>query len=431
MKPLTLSALCLALAAAPAFAQGKPAEPPTTDQKLQELERKVDILSRELEQQKTGATFAVAGEQGEHGLGAAASKVYAAAPGLSIGGYGEILYTAQDSKLQDGTRVGSEKSLDALRGVLYVGFKFSDRIVFNSEMEWEHGGFSDEHPEGEAIMEFAYLDFLIDKRFNVRAGQMLVPMGFINELHEPPAFLGAQRPFVEQEGGIIPTTWHENGVGVHGDLPGNLSYRIYVMNGLNAEGFSAEGIGGGRQDANKANAHSLAWTGRLDWTFMPGASVGGSFYTGNSNQSGDAESLRTTVADLHAEWRAYGFQVRGLYARSTNAKGGVEAAFAPTDPQYQVGTKQWGGYLEVGYDVLRGRFGKQALIPYARWERLDTQAEVAAGVVPTGEFDQSVLTGGVSWKPIPNVAVKADVSRIENHANTGRNQFNLALGYYF
>ncbi|HJW07984.1 MAG TPA: hypothetical protein VJ483_00015 [Holophagaceae bacterium] len=429
MKVLALPALALALAAAPAFAQEKDTRTP--DQKLADLERKVDILSKELEQQKTGSTFSVAGEEGAFGLGAAASKVYGSTPGLSIGGYGEILYTAQDSKLQDGTRVGSEKSLDALRAVLYVGYKFNDRIVFNSEMEWEHGGFSDEHPEGEAIVEFAYLDFLVTKAFNVRAGQMLVPMGFINELHEPPAFLGAQRPFVEQEGGIIPTTWHENGVGFHGDLPLNLSYRLYVMNGLNADGFSAEGIGGGRQDANKANAQSLAWTGRLDWAFMPGASVGTSFYTGNSNQSGNPEPLRTTVADLHAEWRGYGFQVRGLYARSTNSKAGIEASYTPADAQYAVGTRQWGGYLEAGYDVFRGSFGKQSLTPYARWERLNTQAEVAAGIAPTGEFDQSIVTAGAAWKPIPNVAVKVDFSRIENRAKTGRDQFNLALGYYF
>ncbi len=431
MKSLALSALCLVFAAAPAFAQEKAPEKSDTDKKLAELERKVDILSKELEREKTGTTFGVAGEEGSFGMGAAASKVYAAAPGLSIGGYGEILYTALDSKLQDGTRVGSQKSLDALRAVLYVGYKFNDKIVFNSEMEWEHGGFSDLHPEGEAIVEFAYLDFLIDKKFNVRAGQMLVPMGFINELHEPPAFLGANRPFMEREGGIIPTTWHENGVGIHGDLPYNLSYRLYVMNGLNADGFSAEGISGGRQDANKAKAQSLAWTGRLDWSFMPGAMVGASFFTGNSNQASTGEALRTTVADLHAEWRGQGFQVRGLYARTTNAEAGIVANYVPADAQYGVGTKQWGGYLEAGYDVFRGAFGKQSLTPFVRWERLNTQASVALGAVADGANDQTVLTAGAAWKPIPNVALKADFSKVENHANTGRNQFNMALGYYF
>ena len=94
--------------------------------------------------------------------------------------------------------LGTDTRLDALRLVLYTGYKFNDRIVFNSEIEFEHGGYSDEHTEGEAKVEFAYLDFLINKAFNVRAGMMLVPMGFINELHEPPAFLGARRPQVER-----------------------------------------------------------------------------------------------------------------------------------------------------------------------------------------------------------------------------------------
>ena len=82
----------------------------------------------------------------------------------------------------------------------------------------------------------------------------------------------------------------------------------------------------------------------------------------------------------------------------------------------------------MGYDLLSGR---QALIPFARWERLNTQAEVVPGVVPTGAFDQSVLTVGLNWKPLPNLALKGDFQRIANQARTGQNQTNLALGFYF
>jgi hypothetical protein len=276
------------------------------------------------------------------------------------------------------------------------------------------------------VVEFAYLDFLINKAFNVRAGQMLVPMGFINELHEPPAFLGARRPMVERT--IIPATWHENGVGVHGDLPGHLTYRVYLMNGLDASGFGASGIRGGRQAGKEANAQSLAWTGRLDWTPIPGVLAGASFYTGNSNQTGIGEALTTTVWDAHAEYRAQGLQVRGLYTRSTNTAGAV-AALDAADPARKVGTKQWGGYLEAGYDLLRG--AKQALIPYVRYERLDAQQEVVEGVAVSGAQDRTLLTTGVAYKPIPQVVVKADWTRDENRANTGRNQFSLALGYTF
>ncbi|WP_243325262.1 TonB-dependent receptor [Geothrix sp. SG200] len=427
MKSLLTPLMC-ALLAAPAFAQEKPdtEKRPSADQRIADLERRLDAMSRELESQKAGSAMPVVAEEGRFGLGAGASKVYAVPSGLSIGGYGEFLYENKAATLQDGSHVGTEKKLDALRLVLYTGYKFTDRIVFNSEIEFEHGGYSDDKPEGEVVVEFAYLDFLINKAFNIRAGQMLVPMGFINELHEPPAFLGARRPMVERT--LIPATWHENGVGVHGDLPGNLTYRVYLMNGLDASGFGASGIRGGRQAGKEANAQSLAWTGRLDWTPIPGVLAGASFYTGNSNQTGLGEALTTTVWDAHAEYRARGFQVRGLYTRASNTAGAV-AALDVADPAREVGTKQWGGYLEAGYDLLRG--SRQALIPYVRYERLDAQQQVAAGVFADGSRDRTLLTTGVAYKPIPQVAVKADWTRDENRAHTGRDQFSLALGYTF
>jgi len=416
----TLTTLALVLLAAPAFTQETPAEA-----RLQDLERKIEILSKELETQKTGSILPESGD-GAHGGSPAASKVYAIKGGLSIGGYGEFLYQAKEGRRQDGAEGGGTKNLDALRLVLYTGYKFNERIVFNSEVEFEHGGYSDSHPKGEVIVEFAYLDFLLNPSFNVRAGQVLVPMGFINELHEPPAFLGARRPLVERS--IIPATWHENGIGIHGDLPGHLSYRTYLLNGLRADEFSAAGIRDGRQAGKEANAQSLAWTGRLDWNPTPGATLGLSFYTGNSNQSGHGEPIRTTLIEAHGEWRWRGLQARGLYAQTRLSAPGV-AALNAEDPAREVGTQQWGGYLEVGYDLLQG--SRQALIPYARYERLNTQAQVIAAVTPNLANDTMAFTLGVSYKPIPNTALKMDYQKLENKARTGRNQFNLALGFYF
>lgn len=421
MKVFIPTLLCLGLAGG-ALAQS----PSEEAQRIADLERRVEALSREVEAQKVGVAPRSFPEAGRPGLGVAASQVYAAPEGLHIGGYGEFLYQGKAATLQDGSRVGSDKSLDALRLVLYTGYKFSERLVFNSEVEFEHGGYSDDRPDGEVVVEFAYLDFLLAKGFNLRAGQMLVPVGFINELHEPPAFLGAKRPEVERA--LIPATWHENGVGLHGDLPGNLSYRVYLMNGLDAAGFSSTGIRGGRQAGKEANAQSLAWTGRLDWSPRPGMLVGASFYTGNSNQTGSGEAITTTLWEAHAEYRARGFQARGLYTRSTLGTAGV-AALALTDPAREVGTRQWGGYLEVGYDLLNG--AHQSLVPYLRYERLDAQQAVVAGVLADGSQDRTLLTAGVAYKPLPQVVVKGDWTRAENRARTGRDQVSLALGYTF
>ena len=199
MKSLLTPLMC-ALLAAPAFAQEKPdtGRQPSADQRIADLERRLDAMSRELETQKAGATMPAVPEEGRFGLAPSASKVYAVASGLSIGGYGEFLYQNFDSKLQDGTRAPRETGLDALRLVLYTGYKFNEHIVFNSEIEFEHGGYSDESTGGEAKVEFAYLDFLFTKAVNLRAGMMLLPVGFMNEMHEPPAFLGSQRPLVER-----------------------------------------------------------------------------------------------------------------------------------------------------------------------------------------------------------------------------------------
>ena len=412
-------------------------QPSETDKRVTELERRLEALSRQLEQQQTGSAPPVlGGDAGSYGLGAAASKVYSAPVGVSIGGYGEFLYQNFDGKLQNGGYAPQNNSIDTLRAVFYFGYHFNDWIVFNSEVEFEHSGYSDAHPEGEAIVEFAYLDFLIRKELNVRAGQLLLPIGFTNEIHEPPAVLSAARPFVEREGGIIPTTWHENGVGLHGELPGTLDYRLYVVDGLNAANFDAGGISDGRQDGNLANAERFALTGRLDWHPLLGSTLGFSFYRGNSVVEApyqapiSATTIPTTLGEVHGEYRTQGWQFRALYVRTTLGQAGIES-LGPSAEAYTVGTRQWGGYLEAGYDLLSRTGTRQALIPFLRWERLNLQQQVAAGVLADPANDQTVLTTGLSWKPLPQVAVKADCSQIRNGARTGRNQWDLALGYEF
>lgn len=431
MKAL-LTPLACALMVAPLAAQ----ERPDTEQRVTLLERKLQILTQELENQKTGADKSSSGGEGAYGLGAAASKVYGAPAGLSVGGYGEFLYQNFAGKRQNGTIAPQNNQLDALRAVFYIGYHFSDRIVFNSEVEFEHGGYSDEHPEGEAIVEFAYLDFLIRKELNLRAGQLLLPLGFTNEMHEPPTVLSAARPFVEREGGIIPTTWHENGLGLHGELPGNLNYRLYLVNGMNAAGFNAGGISGGRQDGNKANAERLAVTGRLDWHPVLGGTLGFGFYRGSSVVETPHEApilgttIPTSVSEVHAEYRAQGWQFRALGARTNLGRRELESLGATADP-HATGTRQWGGYLEAGYDLLSHNGSRQALIPFLRWERMNLQQQVASGVVADLANDQTIHTAGLSWKPIPQVAVKVDVSQVRNGASTGRSQWDLALGYEF
>ena len=127
--------------------------------------------------------------------------------------------------------------LDFHRFVLLFTHSFSERVRFVSELELEHAVVSPE-TDGELELEQAYVDFLIDRSFNLRAGMVLAPVGVINERHEPPVFNGVERPFVDTV--IIPTTWFGAGAGVHGELRGGLRYRAYAMETLDASRFSAE-----------------------------------------------------------------------------------------------------------------------------------------------------------------------------------------------
>jgi hypothetical protein len=407
--------------------------------RLAELERRIVLLAEEITDIEVGDIKAPTLEDRGAGLGPAASKIYRVDSGMSIGGYGEMLYENFKSSDESGSLVSTQDRLDFLRAILYFGYKFNDRIVFNSEFEFEHattGG------KGEASVEFAYLDFLVKDELNIRAGLVLMPIGFVNELHEPPVFLGARRPYVEQR--LIPSTWRENGIGLYGEH-GSLAWRTYVTTTLtsvggvsgSASGFSASGVRGGRSKGSKSAAEDLALSGRLDWTPRPGVLVGASFYSGNSGQGemtpgGETIDGQTTILDLHAEYRRRGWQIRGLFVDTEIDDVDLINQFQGFIGDESVGSSQGGWYGEIGYDLLASKGEtRQSLIPYLRYEQFDTQKEVPAGYSRNLAMDQTVTTIGIAWKPIPQVVVKADWNDISNKADSGVDQFNIALGFLF
>lgn len=407
---------------------------------IEKLKQQVEAISRQLEELQLGSEAAAATDTGVHGFGHAASKVYNVNQGVSIGGYGEVLYENFSKTLQDGTRAGKTDQLDVLRAILYVGYKFNDRILFNSEIEVEHASSGQ---SGEVSLEFAYLDYRFSDHVGLRAGLLLSPMGFLNELHEPPTFLGTKRPETEQK--IIPSTWREVGVGLFGEV-GRLSFRGYLMNGFDAigggtskaSGFSSSGIRSGRQNGSKTVAENFAVVGRVDYAAYPGLSVGTSAYYGKAGQGTPvlADPTRsidagTFIWDGHAQYKAHGWDLRGLIAVATvDDAAEINDAKALTGAQ-SVGERLVGGYVQLGYDVLRSVRTEHQFIPYIRYEQLNTQDEVPTGFAANPANDIELITLGAAWKPIGNVAFKADYQIRNNEASTGLNQFNLALGYLF
>lgn len=390
------------------------------DERLAELERKLEVLAAEIDSLKIGEAAATAGES-EHGFGPAASKVYRTERGVSIGGYGELLYHRPDSGSD-----GGQAEFDLLRAVLYTGYKFNDRWLFNSEIEYEHAG-------EEVAVEFAHLDFLWRPEASFRAGLLLLPMGLLNELHEPTTFLGANRPNVERL--ILPSTWRENGFGLFGEA-GSFSYRTYIVAGLDAAGFSAGGLRGGRQKGNESSAEDLAWVGRLDYNGVPGLLVGGSAYAGNSGQGletspGHKVGARTRILEGHLEWKWRGLELRALTARADLDDVAVLNRALGLSGRSSIGERLTGGYLQVGYDLLAGRGSQQALIPYGRWESYNTQDTVPAGFLADPVNDVEILTLGLAFRPIDQIVIKADHQSMDNQAGTGVDQFNVLLGWIF
>lgn len=389
---------------------------PSTD--VAEIRRQIEILGQEIEALKTQQTAKTATADSEQfGLGAAASKVYRSDHGVSIGGYGEFLYQNAEGEIA---------TADSLRAVVYTGYKFNDRFLFNSELEVEHANLE---RGGNVELEFAYLDYLARPELNFRGGLVLVPVGLTNEQHEPTAFLGATRPAVEKV--IIPTTWMELGGGVFGDV-GPVSYRAYVVTGLDAAGFGPEeGIREGRQAGGKAKAEDWAVVGRADWHPVEGTILGGSLYRGGSGQ-GAGFNGRVSLGEVHAQSAFRGVQLRALYTRgSIGDAAAINEANGYTGEE-SIGSRFGGWYVEGGYQ-LASLFDRSemSLTPYARYEALDTQRQVPSGFERNPENDQNILTLGVALKPIPQAVIKLDWQKVDNEAETGRDRWNVSLGYIF
>jgi len=402
--------------------------------RLAELERRIDLLAAEIEKTRTGAAESPVADEPVPGFGPAASKVYRATHGVSIGGYGEAVYENASDEREDGQPSGASDTIDLLRNVLYVGYKFNDRILFNSELEVEHAttGEGDEE-RGEVSAEFAYLDFKPWSRVGLRAGLLLMPVGFTNEMHEAPVFHGARRPAVETA--IIPSTWRENGAGVFGET-GPVQWRAYLVAGLSSHGFEAEGIREGRQGGSNSLAEDLAVTARVDYTGLPGLLAGASVFTGGSGQGETVGGVvidgQVTLLEAHAQ-----FEHRGLQLRLLGAWTQIDDAAAINEQNgftgsESIGERQHGWYAQAAYDVMTlWPAGRWSVTPFVRYETLDTQARVPAGFLADPENDRSLFVAGVDVKPLPGVVLKADYQLDRNQARTGHNGFHLAVGYLF
>lgn len=338
-------------------------------------------------------------EQRIEALGDAALPATSA---TTIGGYGELHYNNLDNKLAGGA---DNKSIDFHRFVLFFGHDFDANTRLFSELELEHSIAGDGQP-GEIELEQAYVEFDLNQQTSVKGGLFLLPVGLINETHEPPTFYGVERNPVEKN--IIPTTWWEGGAALTQRFANGLSYDLAAHSGLYASDYN---IRGSRQKVAKAKANTPAFTGRLKWTGVPGLELAATLnHQSDLRQDSAPEKVAANLLETHAVYRTGPFSLRALYARWKLDDDGTAAG---KDEQH-------GWYIEPSYKVS-SRWGL-----FARHNVWDNQAGDSAD----SEYQQSDI--GVNFWPHRDVVVKLDYQ--DQSVPGGQNEYdgiNLGIGYQF
>lgn len=322
-----------------------------------------------------------------------------------IGGYGELHYNNLESK----------NEIDFHRFVLFFGHEFSDRIRFFSELEVEHAGVeADGDPlGGEVELEQAFVEFDVAEQHAARAGLFLVPVGILNETHEPNTFYGVERNPVETN--IIPTTWWEAGAGATGELAGGWGYDVALTSGLETPttGSNAYRIRNGRQKVSQAKADDGAFTGRIKWTGLPGVELAAVLqYQDDLTQGTGAPgtSSSATLIETHAALARGPWGLRALYARWDLGGSGPKAIGRD---------EQSGWYLEPSYKIT------PKLGLFARYNEWDN----SAGSNGPGNTEIRQIDAGLNYWPHEDVVLKFDIQNQSGGADD--DGFNLGVGYQF
>ena len=378
-----------------------------------ELKAQTQTLIDEVSNLQTGFEYTTADADKKHsGLGASASKVYFSKSPLSIGGYGKIDYYLNSN--ENGVNTDN---IDVYRFIPYIGYRFSDNLILNVELEFEHGGVKDDATgDGYVIIEFMYLDFLLNEKYNIRVGNMLVPMGLINEKHEPTVFTTVQRPNTSKK--LIPSTWHENGLLAYGQITDELSYHLGAFSALQL----GRGLGEGNDWLRKSRVGSfridetserlgLGVVARVDYTGINGLFVGASTYV-DSN---------LVMGDVHFDYNLDAFRTYGVYTqtnRSETISGEPERAK--------------GGFINLSYDLSTLTKYQDKTPIFVQYETVSAQDKVTDG---TSVDSTDTITLGINYFPHEQVVLKADYAMQKDNSKASNedetNIFSLSMGFIF
>jgi hypothetical protein len=350
----------------------------TTDEQIKALQMQIDALADTLDQQSSSTADA----------------------GVYIGGYGEMHLNLNN---------GKDNEIDYHRFVLFFGKEFNQRTRFFSELELEHSLAGDGKP-GEVELEQAYVEYDVNDSTKARAGLFLLPIGILNETHEPDTFYGVERNNVEKR--IIPTTWWEGGVSLSGSIVDGVSYDVAVHSGLNNEEAT---IRSGRQKVAEATANKAAYTARVKYTAIPGLelAVSGQYQDDILQGAGDDE-IGAGLIEMHAVYQKNGFGLRALYAQ-WNIDSDVESVLLDN-----IGaSKQNGFYIEPSYRI------NEKVGVFYRNSQWDTNAADSTD----SEVTQNDI--GVNYWLAETAVLKADYYRQETAGDLSGTGYNLGVGFSF
>ncbi|NND16315.1 MAG: hypothetical protein HKN89_08305 [Eudoraea sp.] len=344
---------------------------------------------------------------------------------VTVGAYGEMLYNQPES---------DNGELDVQRLVLLIGYRFDDRTQFVTEIELEH--------VNEVFVEQAFVNYNLGQ-VNIRGGLMLVPMGIVNEFHEPTTFNGTERPAMDNV--IVPSTWREIGLGVTGRANSlNLGYQLYIFNGfksteLDGEGViiglmkGSSGLRGGRQKAIRSTIDSPNFSGKLDYYGVPGLRLGLAGYVGRTQTDDEIDSVEGVAIKVHM----IGLDARYGYRRFTARGQLIQANLSDTEAYnaltgQDLGSTLSGFYLETAYNLLP-LTKRQKLLAFIRYENYDTHRNTASALIANEAYDRTDITTGLTYHIAPGVVVKGDyqfrTSALDG--NDVSNQLNFGIGVWF
>jgi len=321
---------------------------------------------------------------------------------------------------------------DAKRIVALFGYQFDKNTQFVTEWELEHAD--------EIFLEQAFVKHRLKGHLSMKAGMILIPMGWVNENHEPNNYFSVDRPFIDQV--LIPSTWRDIGVGITGLLPDlDLRYQAYLVNGLKSYKDGTPTMGGAkplrsaRQKGSKTLASGLpAFSGQLEYYGNTNSKIGLSLYHGKSHTDAyaglpnsaefaitqaDSTTVDLTMVALHVVTDMDRWKIKGQVVYARNGGQNAYNTFTGSD----LGAASLGAYLEMGR-----LFAQDKWAVFGRYSALDTHLQDEEGSTNLG-LDH-ILTTGINFFPAPGTAMKIEAQVSQFH-DSPQLSINTGVGVWF